>query len=70
MLIEIINRVLTTLFFMALLVTLRHVYYFIQAYFISTEEEPVKYKVSTQSLIWLCLSMAYVFTALVNGVML
>ncbi len=70
MLIEIINRVLTTLFFMALLVTLRHVYYFIQAYFTSTEEEPVKYKTSPQSLIWLCLSMAYVFAALVNGVML
>lgn len=70
MFIELTNRILTILFFMGLLVTLRHMYYFIQAYFTSTEEEPVKYRASTESLIWLCLSMAYILTVIFNGIKL
>jgi hypothetical protein len=70
MFIDLTNRLLTILFFMGLLVTLRHIYYLIQTYLTSTDEEPVKYRVSTESLIWLCISIAYVLTSIFNGIKL
>jgi len=70
MLIEIINRILLVLFFMSCLTTIRHAYYFVQAFFTSTEEQPVKYRVSKASLLFLCMSIAYMITVLFTGIKL
>lgn len=50
------------------LAILRHGYYFIQAFFTSTEEVPVKYRVSNRSLFFLCLSLAYVLSVFFTGI--
>lgn len=55
---------------MACLTTVRHGYYFIQAFFTSTEEAPVKYRVSKVSLVFLCLSIAYILSVIFTGIKL
>jgi hypothetical protein len=70
MLVDIINRLLITALFMCCLTTLRHAYYFAQAYLTSTEEVPVKYRVSNKSLIFLCLSLAYIISVFFTGIKL
>lgn len=68
MLISVINKILMILFFMALLNSIRHCYYFIQAWFTSTAEEPVKYKISSKSLFFLGVSIAYLITVIFTGI--
>ena len=63
MLIEILNKVIVLIFFLSSLNTLRHLYYFIQSFVASTEETPVKYKLSKSSLILLGISISYIFAA-------
>lgn len=70
MLLEIVNRILLTLFFMSCLVTIRHSYFFIQAIITSTSEEPKKYKLNATSLFFLCVSIAYILTGLFAGLKL
>jgi hypothetical protein len=70
MLVEILNRILIILLFMSGLTMLRHGYYFIQAFFTSTEETPVKYRVSRISLFFLCVSIAYILSVFFTGVTL
>ena len=64
MLIEILNKVIVLIFFLSSLNTLRHLYYFIQSFVASTEETPVKYKLSKSSLILLGISISYIFTVI------
>jgi hypothetical protein len=66
----IINKILITLFLMACLTTLRHLYYFIQAYLTSTDEVPVKYRVSSISLLFLCISIAFILSSIITGITL
>ena len=71
MLIEILNKVFTVIFFMACLTTFRHGYYFIQAYILSKSaelEEPVKYKLTNTSLLYLGVSIAYILTVIFTGI--
>jgi len=68
MLIDIINRILLVVFFMSCLTTIRHAYYFIQAFFTSTEEQPVKYRVSRSSLIFLGVAIAYIISIFFTGI--
>jgi hypothetical protein len=68
MLLNVINKILMVLFCMALLNSIRHTYYFIQAWFLSTQEEPVKYKISSKSLFLLGASIAYLITAIFTGI--
>jgi len=70
MLVEIINRILIILVFMSGLAIVRHGYYFIQAFLTSTEEQPVKYRVSKASLLFLCVSIAYILSIFFTGVTL
>ena len=70
MIVVILNKILMILFFMSLLKTIRHGYYFIQALLTSTEEEPNKYRVSDTSLILLSIAISYVITVLVTGITL
>jgi len=70
MLINIINKILILVFFMAFLNTFRHCYYFIQVWFTSTEEVPAKYKLNNKSLIILGVSIAYILTTLFTGIKL
>lgn len=67
MLTVILNKLLLVLFFMALLNTLRHTYYFIQAFFTSTEEQPIKYRLPSTSLWLLGMSLAYILTVIFTG---
>lgn len=66
----ILNKIAIMLFFMAGLTTLRHIYYFLQAYFMSTEEQPVKYRLTNSSLFYLGISMSYILMGIFTGIKL
>ena len=68
MLLDTLNKLLMVLFFMSLLNTVRHTYYFIQTWFTSTEETPVKYKITNKSLFLLGVSIAYILTVIITGI--
>jgi hypothetical protein len=68
MLIDILNKFLMVLFFVSCLNTIRHTYYFIQAWFTSTDDEPVKYTISNKSLFLLGVSIAYIITSIFTGI--
>ena len=68
MLIEIFNRVLLILFIMSCLNMVRHGYYLIQAWVASTENNPIKYRLTQKSLWVLSLSIGYVLAEIINGI--
>ena len=68
MLIDILNKILLIVLFMSSLNVFRHAYYFIQAWFASSDENPQKYRVSNSSLWILSLSIAYILTTIFSGV--
>lgn len=68
MVLELINKLLVVLFFMSCLAALRHMYYFTQAFFSSTEEQPVKYRLSSSSLLYLCVAIAYILSVFFTGI--
>lgn len=70
MLIDLSNKVLMICFFLSCLTTIRHGYYFIQTFISSTEETPVKYRISNTSLILLGISIAYIISSLFTGITL
>jgi len=63
-----LNKLFIVLFFVSLLNTLRHTYYFIQAIVSSTEEQPIKYVIPKTSLILLGLSIAYILSSIFTGI--
>lgn len=63
-----LNKLFIFLFFLSLLNTVRHIYYFIQALVSSTEEQPIKYVISKTSLTLLGLSIAYILSSIFTGV--
>ena len=63
-----LNKLFIVLFFVSLLNTVRHAYYFIQAIVSSTEEQPIKYVIPKTSLILLGLSIAYILTSIFTGI--
>jgi hypothetical protein len=65
-----VNKLLILLFVLSGLTTLRHGYYFVQAVITSTEEQPKKYKLSKTSLLFLGISIAYIFSAILTGIKL
>jgi hypothetical protein len=69
MLVSIINKFLLTFLVMTCLNLIRHLYYFIQVWLKSDEEEsPEKYKISNTSLWVLSISIGYVIMCIFNGV--
>jgi hypothetical protein len=70
MVLDILNRILLVLFFLSCFTVIRHGYYFIQAFFSSTDEEIVKYKISKRALILLGISISYILTAIFTGIKL
>ena len=68
MLLDTLNKLLIVLFFMSCLNTIRHAYYFIQTWFTSTEEMPVKYRLTNKSLFLLGVSIAYILTVILTGI--
>lgn len=70
MLIDALNKIMFLLFFMSLLNTIRHTYYFIQTMVSATEENPTKYKLDKRSLFLLCASIAYLLTSIFDGIKL
>jgi hypothetical protein len=68
MLIEILNKIFMLAFFMSCLTTIRHIYYFIQAFLSSTEEAPVKYRLTNTSLLFLGMSVAYILSSIFTGI--
>lgn len=68
MVLDIINKVLITLFVLSCLNSVRHTYYFIQAWVKSISETPTKYRLSNSSLILLGVSMAYMITSIITGI--
>lgn len=70
MFLDILNKILTIVFFMSLLNVVRHTYYFIQAWVKSSSESPQKYILSGSSLWILSVSLAYILCTIVNGITL
>ena len=70
MFLDILNKILTIVFFMSLLNVVRHTYYFIQAWVKSSTESPQKYILSGSSLWILSVSLAYILCTIVNGITL
>jgi len=70
MIIDIVNKILILIFFMSTLTTIRHGYYFFQAFFTSTDEVPVKYKISKTALILLGVSISYILSVIFSGIKL
>lgn len=68
MFIDALNKFLMVLFFMSCLNTARHLYYFIQSFVISTDENVVKYRLDKQSLFLLGVSISYILTVLFKGI--
>jgi hypothetical protein len=68
MFIDALNKILMFLFFMSCLNTLRHLYYFIQSFLVSTEENVVKYRLNKQSLFLLGASISYILTVIFKGI--
>ena len=68
MILDIFNKIFVVSYIISCLTILRHGYYFVQAYFTSTEEEPVKYKVSKTALLFLGISIAYVLSIFFIGI--
>ena len=68
MLVEIVNRILVVAFLLSTLTTLRHAYYFVQAFLTSTEEQPIKYRLSSTSLFYLGVSVAYILSVIFTGI--
>ena len=67
MFLGILNKILMSIFFMSCLTTIRHSYFFIQAILTSTDEQPVRYRLSTYSLIFLGVSIAYILSTIFTG---
>lgn len=55
---------------MACLNVIRHVYYFSQAVITSSNEEPKKYKISNISLYLLGVSIAYILSSIITGIII
>lgn len=70
MLVDIVNKILMVLFFMSCLNIFRHAYYFIQSLISSSEETPVKYRITNLSLLILSVSIGYVLSTLFLGIKL
>jgi hypothetical protein len=70
MLIDTLNKLLMLFFFISSLNTVRHAYYFIQTWFTSTEETPVKYRLTSTSLFLLGVSISYILTVIFTGIKL
>jgi hypothetical protein len=70
MLLDTLNRILITIFFMSCLNTGRHLYYFIQTWVSSNEENQIKYKLNKWSLFLLGVSISYILTSIFYGIKL
>jgi len=70
MLILIINKILILIYVLALINSIRHLYYFIQAFLSTYGNEPVKYIISDKSLLLLGISIAYLITGILTGITL
>lgn len=66
----IVNKFLLLVFILSCLTITRHLYYLVQAYFSSTEEQPVKYKLKPITLFYLGLSIAYALSTIFTGIKL
>ena len=61
-LITIADKLMLMLFMLSLLNSIRHGYYFAQAIVKSTEESPIKYRLTDSSLTMLGVSISYIIT--------
>lgn len=68
MILMIINKILIITFVLSILNIIRHGYYFVQAWFKSETDEPVRYIITGKNLFFLGLSLAYFITGLFSGI--
>lgn len=68
MILDILNKVFIILFMLSSLNVFRHGYYFLQAWFKSENEEPVRYVISPRALFFLGISLAYILTGIFSGI--
>lgn len=70
MLLDLLNKALLLVMVLSSLNIVRHLYYFIQAWAKSNNENPQKYILDRRSLILLGLSIGYVIMAIIDGLTL
>ena len=68
MLIELVERLLWIIFWLSTCNIIRHAYFFIQTWVKSDGENPEKYYLSYNSLLFLGLSIGYLITAFIKGI--
>lgn len=68
MIIDIINKILITIYVLSCLNLFRHGYYFIQAWIRSKEDNPEKYKLNTRQLLILGISISYIIMSIFDGI--
>jgi hypothetical protein len=68
MLIEILNKVFTSVFFLSILNVLRHLFLFIQTWYMPVLDTPNKYKITKRELFLFGLSIAYILSTLLTGI--
>lgn len=68
MLTIILNKLLVLLFFMSCLNVVRHLFYFMQAWTTSTDENPQRYVLSTTSLWVLGASLGFILMSVLTGI--
>ena len=61
-----LNKVFFFMFFMAILNTIRHIYNVIQSYYMSDEDESVRYILEPKDLMILGASIAIILTSIVS----
>ena len=67
MLLDTLNKILIVLFFLSCLNVLRHAYFFIQTWFLSSDDTPVKYTINSKSIFLLGVSISYILTVIFTG---
>jgi len=68
MITEMLDKLLIMLFFLSLLNTIRHMYYLIQTFLLSTKEYPIRYIISNNSLCLLGLSISFILTFIFTNI--
>lgn len=69
-LLAILNKVFLFVFFMACLNIFRHIFNLAKTFFASTENESVKYLLSTSGLLILGTSVAFVLMSIFSGIVI
>lgn len=68
MIVLLLNKVFFILFVLSVLICVRHGFYFVQTLLLSSEEEPLKYRLNNKALLILGIALSFVITCIITGI--